>query len=119
MRRDIELEAAIVAKYLAVGPVLDERSRRLWAAAESQAIGFGGDSLVSAATGLARETIRSGRQEIEAGVEKTGRIRRAGAGRRSVEEAQPGLAQALEQLVDPLTRGAPGGPAGGERTARA
>ena len=110
MRRDIELEAAIVAKYLAVGPVLDERSRRLWAAAESQAIGFGGDSLVSAATGLARETIRSGRQEIEAGVEKTGRIRRAGAGRRSVEEAQPGLAQALEQLVDPLTRGDPGSP---------
>ena len=89
MRRDIELEAAIVMKYVAVAPVLDERSRRLWAAAESHAIGFGGDSLVSAATGLARDTIRSGRREIEAGVKKTGRVRGAGAGRPSVEKAQP------------------------------
>jgi hypothetical protein len=41
-----------------MAPVLDERTRRLWAAAESVAIGYGGDALVSAATGLARETIR-------------------------------------------------------------
>src|SRR5580704_5961521 len=107
MRRDIELEATIVAKYVAVAPVLDERARRLWAAAEARAIGFGGESLVSAATGLARDTIRSGRREIEAGVEKTGRVRRAGAGRPSVEKTQPGLQKALEQLVDPLTRGDP------------
>ena len=59
MRRDVELEATIVgAKYSAVAPVLDERSRRRWAAAESAAIGYGGDALVSSATGLARETIR-------------------------------------------------------------
>ena len=60
VKRDIELEATIVEKYAAVAPVLDERSRRRWAAAESVAIGYGGDALVSSATGLARETIRKG-----------------------------------------------------------
>ena len=58
MKRDIVLEATLVAKYAAVEPVLDERSRRRWAAAESLAIGYGGDAVVSSATGLARETIR-------------------------------------------------------------
>ena len=47
MKRDIELEATLVAKYAAVEPVLDERSRRRWAAAESLAIGYGGDAVVS------------------------------------------------------------------------
>ncbi len=52
MKRDLELEAIIIEKYAAVEPVLDERGRRLWAAAESRAIGYGGDSLVSATTGI-------------------------------------------------------------------
>ena len=60
MKRDIELEATLVAKYAVVAPVLDERSRRRWAAAESLAIGYGGDAVVSSATGVARETIRKG-----------------------------------------------------------
>ena len=67
MQRNVELEATIVAKYAAVSPVLDERSRRRWAAAESVAIGYGGDALVSSATGLARETLRKGRREITQG----------------------------------------------------
>jgi hypothetical protein len=108
MRRDLELEATIVGKYAANEPLLDERTRRLWAAAESRAIGFGGDSLVSAATGLSRPTIRAGRAEIEAGVIEGGRIRRPGAGRPSLEQSQPGLRPALERLVDPITRGDPG-----------
>ena len=60
MQRNIALEATIVEKYTAVSPILDERGRRLWAASESRAIGYGGDSVVSSATGLARETIRKG-----------------------------------------------------------
>ena len=51
MQRNVELEATIVAKYAAVSPVLDERSRRRWAAAESVAIGYGGDALVSVSHG--------------------------------------------------------------------
>jgi hypothetical protein len=107
MKRDLELEATIVEKFAAIGSVLDERGRRLWAAAESRAIGYGGDALVSDATGLARPTIRAGRREIEAGTDYGGRIRRPGAGRPGIESSQPGIKQALEKLVDPLTRGDP------------
>lgn len=110
MRRNDDLEATIVAKFLTMAPVLDERGRRLWAATESTAIGYGGDALVSAATGLARETIRKGRRELAAGLEVTTRVRRAGAGRPSIDQAQPGLTAALEALVDPLTRGDPTSP---------
>jgi hypothetical protein len=108
--RDEEVEATLVGKYSAIAPVLDERARRLWAAAESRAIGYGGDSLVSAATGLARDTIRKGRLEIAKGVASTDRVRRAGAGRPSFKKTQPGLEEALERLVDPLTRGDPMSP---------
>jgi len=66
VKRNSELEAVIRTKYEAISPVLDERARRLWAAAESQAIGYGGDAIVSAATGLARATIRAGRAEFGA-----------------------------------------------------
>jgi hypothetical protein len=108
--RDEDLEATIVAKFVVMSPVLNERARRLWAAAESIAIGYGGDALVSSATGLARETIRNGRRELAAGALATGRIRRPGAGRPSLEQDQPGLTAALERLVDPLTRGDPTSP---------
>jgi hypothetical protein len=104
------LESTIVAKYSVVAPVLDERGRRLWAAAESRAVGYGGDAIVSAATGLSRVTIRKGRREVERGVEATGRVRRTGAGRPGIEKTQPGVKGALEQLVDPLTRGDPTSP---------
>lgn len=110
MKRNEALEAAIVAKFAVVAPVLHERARRLWAATESLAIGYGGDAVVSAATGLARETIRNGRREIEGGVESTERVRGVGAGRPAIEETQPGVTKALEQLVDPLTRGDPMSP---------
>ena len=94
MKRDLDLEAAIVAKYVVMAPLLDERTRRLWAAAESAAIGYGGDALVSAATGLARQTICNGRRELVDGVATTTRIRRVGAGRPGIGQAQPGVAAA-------------------------
>src|SRR5213594_1430000 len=110
MKRNEDLEATIVGKFSVMAPLLDERTRRLWAAAESVAIGYGGDALVSAATGLARETIRTGRRELARGVEATTRIRRAGAGRPGIGKTQPGLKAALESLVEPLTRGDPRSP---------
>jgi len=51
VRRDTDLEATLVAKYVVMEPLLNERTRRLWAAAESIGIGFGGDAIVSSATG--------------------------------------------------------------------
>ena len=110
MQRNVELEATVVAKYAAISPVLDERSRRVWAATESRAIGYGGDAVVSSATGLARITIRKGRLELGRGGAPAGRVRRPGAGRPSLQRRQPGLRDALEALVDPLTRGDPMSP---------
>lgn len=81
MIRNTDVEAAIVAKFVVMAPLLDERARRLWAAAEAVAIGYGGDALVSDATGLARQTIRNGRHELAQGVDVTTRIRRAGRDR--------------------------------------
>ena len=107
MRRDLDTEATIVAKYAAVASYLDERARRIWAATESRALGYGGDALVSAATGLARETIRTGHRELDSASGPTGRLRRTGAGRPRLGRTQPGVQQALEALVDPLTRGDP------------
>jgi len=60
VKRNTDVEATIVGKFVVMAPLLDERARRLWAAAESVAIGYGGDALVSSATGVARETIRNG-----------------------------------------------------------
>jgi hypothetical protein len=67
VRRNEDLEATIVTKFTVMAPMLNERARRFWAAAESVAIGYGGDALVSAATGLARETISNGRRELAGG----------------------------------------------------
>src|SRR5450631_2959131 len=81
VRRNRDLETVIRRKYLALEPALNERTRRLWAAAESQAIGYGGDALVAGATGLARDVIRAGRKELEPGAASSVRQRRPGGGR--------------------------------------
>src|ERR1700690_1659396 len=104
------MEAQVAAKHLTVSGVLDERGRRLLAAAESIALGYGGDASVSAATGIARQTVRNGRHEIDLGIESTGKVRRPGAGRPRLNDIQPGLKAALEGLVNPLTRGDPMSP---------
>ncbi|NOR35352.1 MAG: ISAzo13 family transposase [Woeseiaceae bacterium] len=100
----------IAVKFSAVVDALDERGRRLWAAAESDAIGYGGDALVSDATGLSRDTIRAGRRQIHSGNAVGDRLRAEGAGRPRIEQSQPGVMAALEKLVDPLTRGDPTSP---------
>jgi hypothetical protein len=109
VQRDLDLEATLVAKYVVMGPLLNERTRRLWAAAESIASGFGGDAIVSSATGLARQTIRNGRHELAQGVTPD-RIRQPGAGRPGIEDTHPGITEALDRLVEPLTRGDPMSP---------
>jgi hypothetical protein len=110
VKRDTDLEATLVAKYVVMAPLLDERARRLWAAAESAALGYGGDAVVSSATGLARQTIRNGRHELAKGLTAPGRIRRPGAGRPGIEQVQPGLTEALGILIEPATRGDPMSP---------
>ena len=107
MRRDFELEATLVEKYATVEAYLDQRGHRIWAVTESRAIGYGGDALVPDATGQSRPTIRKGRRELESGGAERGRIRRPGAGRPGIKQSQPSIKQALEQPVDPMSRGEP------------
>jgi Rhodopirellula transposase DDE domain len=104
--------AAIKIRYEAVRPVLDERGRRRFAAAEALAAGWGGIAAVSAATGIARSTIGYGLRELrgEAPDSALGGIRRQGAGRKPLTQTDPTLLGDLERLVDPATRGDPMSP---------
>lgn len=96
------------AKFDALAPTLNERSRRVWAAAEAVAIGHGGIALVARATGMSPTTIARGRQGIRSGrVSEPKRIRRPGGGRKRQVDRDPQLRLALQQLVDPVTRGDP------------
>ena len=82
-------EAAIAERYRlsSSSEVLNERSRRLWAAAEAASYGWGGIRAVARATGLHEETIRRGVRELESGeVIEEGRVRRRGAGKKPVAE---------------------------------
>jgi transposase len=97
-------------KYRMIHGVLDERGRRVWAAAEAISLPHGGVSLVARATGLSRTTIHAGMRELQNRKAKpvaTGRSRRAGGGRKPLTFHHPDLAQALEHLVEPLARGDP------------
>jgi hypothetical protein len=101
---------ALRTKFEALFPVMDERVRRQWAAAEALALGYGGVSAVATATGLARNTIAAGITELRQrsdGQEPTPSLRRPGAGRKPLTTLDPELLQALDYLVDPATRGDP------------
>ena len=98
-------------KFRAVWPLLDERTRRVMAANEALSLGFGGVSVVHRACGLSRKAIAKGICEIQDGVvPPTGRIRRPGAGRKSITESNPRLLEALEAMIDSQTRGDPESP---------
>ena len=103
--------AAITARYEALKPVLDERSRRLVAAAESRAIGKGGISSVSKATGVSRPVIRQGIAELKDPASLApGRIRRTGGGRKKAVDKDASLKSDLERLLESTTRGDPEAP---------
>jgi transposase len=97
-------------KYRELRDFLDERGRRMWAAAEASSLPRGGVSLVAQATGLSRTTIHAGIRELKQRKGKpqpTGPIRRAGGGRKPLTFHHPELPKALEQLVEPVVRGDP------------
>jgi Rhodopirellula transposase DDE domain len=96
-------------RFSAVAPFLDERGRRLVAAAEAFAAGYGGIAAVAIATGVAPSTIGRGLKEL-AQDEPSERIRRPGAGRKRTVSKDPTLLPDLEVLVEPTTRGDPESP---------
>ena len=112
--RDAKIEARIREKYRLVAVELDERRRRQWAAAEAREAGWGGISLVARATGLSRPTIMAGLKELDLSSKSraiaAARVRSPGGGRRLLTQSDPGLLNALEQLIEPATRGDPMSP---------
>src|SRR5712691_4420488 len=112
---DYDAVEMIRAKYSTLQHQLDERTRRLWAAAEANALGHGGTRTVSKATGIAETTIRLGRRELAACQlsplpEAQRRIRHPGGGRKRLMAKDERVLQALDALVEPTSRGDPTSP---------
>ena len=107
--RNEDMIETVRKKFEHMAGVLDERGRRVWAAVEAEALGYGGQSIVAKATGLSRTTLHS------EGLEKAQdppanhriRIRKEGGGRKKLTQQEPKLLSALEALVEPTTRGDP------------
>ncbi|MEK8020816.1 MAG: ISAzo13 family transposase [Candidatus Parabeggiatoa sp.] len=109
-----KIVALLREKYQDLMPILNERSRRLWAATEAKAIGHGGQTLVAQATGLEQSTIYAGLEELSLLKNSTSdsqkRIRYQGGVWSQLIEHEPSLLQDLEALVEPSCRGDPDNP---------
>ena len=108
MSADAEFLKRIGPQLELLLPVLDERSRRLMLGAVARAAGDGGITAVAKLTGASWQTVADGAAELESGVfAPEGRVRRPGAGRKKLAEADPGLVPALLALVEDSSRGDP------------
>jgi len=100
-------EDGIRRRWEAIGSKLDERAKRMFAAAEVRTAGRGGLKTVARITGLARSTINRGEDDLDGEPLPEGKVRRRGGGRKRVAAKDPGLLPALKRLVEPVTRGDP------------
>jgi hypothetical protein len=104
-------ESRLSAKLAGLLPQLDERARRLVAAAEAMALPRGGVSLVHRCCGMSRITLLKGMRELREGATlPEGRQRRPGGGRKRFTHHHPDFARALDRLVEPTARGDPQSP---------
>ena len=107
------LEQAISVRFKTLEPTFNERTRRLWAAAEALSAGRGGVVAVSRSTGISRSTVYQGIRDLENPgefEEGSTRTRRPGGGRKRTIEVNPEVLTALDALVEPITRGDPQSP---------
>ncbi len=102
-----ETGRVLAAKFAVIFPHLDERQRRLLMGAEARSLGHGGIRLVARAAGVREATVSLGVDELDAGAEPLGRVRRPGGGRKRAADLDPGLLPALLTLVEPDERGDP------------
>jgi Rhodopirellula transposase DDE domain len=109
-----EKQAVIREKYERLRPYLDERARRLWAGGEAISFGNGGIRAVAEALGISQQVVIDGRRELRGETKpgaptpaKLGRQRRPGGGRKAKAKMEAGLVKAIEEIVDPATRGDP------------
>ncbi|WP_330460075.1 ISAzo13 family transposase [Streptomyces sp. NBC_00820] len=110
MRIPDETRDQLAIKFGGLFPHLDERQRRLMLGAEARILGHGGIRAVARAAQVSETTVRKGVDELEAGEESLGRVRRAGGGRKKAVDLDPGLRPALLALVEPDERGDPMSP---------
>jgi hypothetical protein len=104
----VEVTAEGLARFFEVVlPHLDERQRRVVAGGAAEMLGRGGKSAVASASGMSRNTVIKAQGEVEAGIEPSERLRAPGGGDKSLIDTQPGLLEALDELVHPETRGTP------------
>src|SRR5262245_19995305 len=104
-------EPEIKARFEILAPFLNERTRRLAAAAEAASIGRGGVARVDRATGVSRRAIASGLAELQTpDALGSDRVRRTGGGRKRTVDSDATLRSDLERLIDPVTRGDPESP---------
>jgi Rhodopirellula transposase DDE domain len=95
-------------RYQDLCPVLNEQGLRRFAATEARAYGYGGVSVVSQITGIARSTIGRGMKEIEENLKlEAGRVRKPGGGRKAKQAEDSTLLVDLQRIVEPATRGDP------------
>ena len=100
-------EDGIKRRWESIGSKLDERGRRLWAAGEVQAAGYGALKVVSRITGIARSTINRGEDDLDEGPLPDGRLRRKGGGGKPLSVTDPTVVDDLRRLVEPATLGSP------------
>lgn len=105
-----EVLAVLDVKFAVILPHLDERQRRLYLASEAEALGHGGIAAVARLAEVSESTVARGYEELAAGAAPLGRVRRAGGGRKSAAERDPGLVSALESLIEPRELGDPVSP---------
>ena len=106
----MDTDAQLAQYFAGMWPHLDEHARRLVAASQAVELGYGGISRVSRACGLSRVTLIKGVEELQAAPLAPGRIRREGGGRHALTSNDPGLAPALDGIVEPTARGDPQSP---------
>lgn len=107
MREFVVTDEGLTTMLATVMPHLDERQRRVLAGSAARVLGRGGIVAVAEATSMSRSTLQKAVAEIDAGIEPFDRLRAPGAGRPRVIDAQPGLLEALDDLVEPESRGDP------------
>ena len=87
MKKNKEAEQMVKAKFIVLSPVMNELSRRRWAATEARSLGYGGVAIVSRATGLSRTTITKGLVELSSKLQLTQtKVRHSGGGRKKLSE---------------------------------
>ncbi len=110
MRISGKVRGQLAVRFQVLFPHLDERQRRLIMGADARSVGHGGIRAVARAAQVSETTVRKGVDELEAGAEPLGRVRRPGGGRKKSADLDPGLRPALLALVEPDERGDPMSP---------